>query len=226
MTKTKDSRTEIEQELAYEWIGEPRLVSGLSNLADWKKSEAERSLTDSIYDTDDRSLGKYKMGVRVRSTNSQTTLTSKKFIESRPSGENIFEEQHIDLESSSHPATVDKKYGLKLPVGIDDLQNILTFTNNRQIFTFTKGKSTVQIINEVVSYANTSRVVTENLLEVEFQNVPAEVITAVKSELEAQYRIRQIHEGKTDRATRLLNHAARQPLIQNVDFSLAGPTKN
>jgi len=212
------SRTEIEQEIAYEWIGQAHLVDSISSLENWTKTEEDYySLVDSIYDTEDHKLGKHKMGVRVRSAKNSTTLTAKRFIERRTSGENIFEEQHVELSGDEHPLRIEKENGITFPAGIGKLQKILEIVNSRKIFTFTKGESTIEVINETISYADDRRVVEDHLLEVEFENVPDDVITAVKSELEKQYNLEQLQEGKTDRALRLLEKTASQPLIQNIE---------
>ena len=217
-------KTEIEQELAYEWVGQPQTVISLSYLKGWNRVEERCSIVDSIYDTDERDLSAHKTGVRVRSVNGTTTLTSKRFIERRSSGENIFEEQHISIHEAEHPNVITVDSGLRLPGGVTTLSQILRFNNERQIVTFSKGNCQVQLINEKVAYSNALRVVQERLLEVEFKNVDPDIISAIKTELEKLYKIRQIHEGKTDRAERLLRESASKPLIQNIKDVI--PLKN
>jgi len=211
-----NSRTEIEQEVAYEWVGKTQLVNVISCLTDWNKIEEDYSLVDSIYDTEDCELEKYKMGVRIRSAKNKTTLTAKKFIERRASGENIFEEQHVELSRDEHPSKIEKQDGITFPAGIEKLESILKITNHRKVFTFAKGESIVEVINETISYADDHRIVEDHLLEIEFKNVTPTMITAVKSELEKQYSLKQLQEGKTDRALRLLKKPQVNKLVKEA----------
>lgn len=195
----------IEKELAYEWIGASKVLTELKAVAGWGwgKTDNHYILIDSIYDTKDEALDKENVGVRVRSKSGKTTLTAKKFLKRGPSGEAIFEEQSVDIKDQTHPMIIKPvELGIKLPANV--LYKKLSFQNERTEVHFRKGDMLISIINENVTYSDKNGAFREPLLEIEFENVPDGIIEKVRVEIEAIGTLRQIHEGKTDRAKRFL----------------------
>lgn len=208
------SDKEIERELAYSWTGSPKIIRSLAALRGWKRSLENYRILDSIYDTEDGTLARQSVGVRIRSKNDVTTLTAKKYIDTGESGESIFEENSKTLATSIHPDALNSK---EIGLGLANMKltKQLQFINNRQEVLFNKNGQSVLLVNEDVTYANRSRIYSEHILEVEFINSSKEFIDDVRNEIEAKFQVKLFKEGKTDRAKRFLREQ-QGPLIENI----------
>jgi len=204
----------IEQEFAYEWRGPAKSITDVPSLSGWNKESQAYALVDSIYDTHDQALAKQSMGVRVRSKNGITKLTAKTFLKRGANGEGIFEERSVELANHDHPASIAAgAFDLHLPDVM--LNRQLSFRNNRVEVTFRKADMLIRIVNEDVTYSDANGTHTEPLLEVEFEHVPDTVVQTTKKEIESLGDLRQIKEGKTDRALRFLTQHSTMH-IQNI----------
>ena len=193
----------IEKEFAYEWIGVAKVVTELKIVADWNKATDQYILIDSVYDTKDEALSKENIGVRVRSKDGKATLTAKKFLKRGPNSEAIFKEQSAEIKSQTQPLEIKTaELGIELPATV--LYKKLTFRNERTVMHFRKDNMLISIINENVTYSDKNGAFHEPMLEIEFENVPDKIVEKVRAEIEAIGNLRQIHEGKSDRAKRFL----------------------
>jgi mannose-6-phosphate isomerase-like protein (cupin superfamily) len=209
-----NSTKETERELAYEWLGMPIVITKLEVLDSWHKKTLTHHLIDSIYDSEDNQLSDLKTGVRIRTQGKKTNLTAKKFIRRTSNGESIFEERNLKIRGSLHPDFINtKEIDLQLPPLTISKQ--LEFINRRREYVFTDGLSTAKLINEELIYSDADRTCRDYLLEIEFCNIPSILVKKIRQELESKYVIRQINEGKTDRAKRFLKDLKGQLLIEN-----------
>jgi mannose-6-phosphate isomerase-like protein (cupin superfamily) len=204
----------IEREFAYEWTGPASIVNALDIVNGWDKEVRKYTLIDTIYDTPDHDLEKASTGVRVRTKDGKTVMTAKRFLRRGPSGEAIFEEQHINLPGATHPANIlSDSFNLNLPKM--QLERQLSFSNSRVEVNFRKDGGLVRIVNEDVTYRNSHGIYREPLLEVEFEDLPDSIIEQARLEIEGAYDLKLIHEGKTDRAMRFLRPSGLH--VQNIN---------
>lgn len=210
------SKLEQEREIAYEWISNPIKIEHLAILSEWQKIIKDYHLIDSIYDTYDGLLAKEKVGVRIRTKDKNTTLTAKKYMGESESGVIMFDEYSTSLKNSIHPIKINTSK-LKIALPKVEIFKLLEFRNQRHEVIFTNGPSCVTIINEYVTYSNNDRVHSEHLVEVEFNDVQTKTVSEIKKEIESSYPIRQIREGKSDRAHRFLNTVDQKVIIENFD---------
>jgi uncharacterized protein YjbK len=199
-----------EVELSFKWNSRELSIKKLKALHGWNTTNNKYIVKDSIYDTKAHELEKNKTGARIRSAHGETTLTIKKFIKKGVSGENIFDEYNQKLQITEHPVRIPSSTIKNVGV-YKNLELLFQFTNHRNVYISQKNDLLVRIINEHIVYSNNLRVIDEYLLEIEFEgDVGDDLISAVKREIINNYDVSCLHEGKTDRAKRLLKQSQRE----------------
>ncbi len=209
------NKQEIENELAYSWKSEPKTISSLESTKGWLSTAKKYHVIDSIYDSEDNYLASNSTGVRVRTQDTKTILTAKRYMGEGQSGESIFKENSKSLPSSIHPDTLPAE-GLNLGLKQKTLNKQLHFLNNRHEFLLSKDDMSILLVNEEVTYADSFRIYTEYILEVEFKNISSGLVNKVRNELESKFNLELFKEGKTDRAKRFLEIEKHNPLIESM----------